>query len=141
SVNNDGHIACQTPVLSVVKSPDVPGDTGGLITAGDTATFTIVVTNNGPGTAKAVTVDDPLPPGGGVTWTTPVTNPQLCAVNVVAGVQRLQCTLGDMAANTSKTLTVSAVTSLGKCQQMDNTATVTSTNASSVNNYGHIACQ
>jgi uncharacterized repeat protein (TIGR01451 family) len=140
SVNDPGHIACQTPVLAVVKSPKLPGDTGGLITAGDTATFTMVVTNNGPGTAKAVAISDTLPAGNGVTWTTPVTTPQLCTVSGNAGAQTLSCALGDMAATTSKTVTVSAVTSPTACTTMNNTANVTSTNTAPQSDTGRIIC-
>src|SRR5438067_1305291 len=65
SVNDPGSITCQTPVLAIAKTPD-----GGTVTAGSTATFTIVVTNNGPGTATGVAISDPLPAGGGVSWST-----------------------------------------------------------------------
>jgi hypothetical protein len=79
---SDGHIACQTPVLQIAKTPDTQQDADGLITAGDTATFTIVVTNLGPGTAKSVTISDAAG-GRRVTWTTASTgctitgNPQV----------------------------------------------------------------
>ena len=56
------------PVLTIAKTPDVPTDPGGQITAGETATFTIVLTNNGPGTAVNVVISDTLP-GAGLTWT------------------------------------------------------------------------
>ena len=46
SVENPGSITCQPPNLTIVKTPD-----GQTINAGDTATFTMVVTNTGPGTA------------------------------------------------------------------------------------------
>jgi uncharacterized repeat protein (TIGR01451 family) len=58
-------VTIDQPVISIAKTPD-----GATITAGDTATFTIVVTNLGPGTAASVTISDPLPAGGGVNWTT-----------------------------------------------------------------------
>jgi hypothetical protein len=45
-VSNPGKITCQTPILQIAKTPD-----SGTITAGDTATFTIVITNLGPGVA------------------------------------------------------------------------------------------
>jgi uncharacterized repeat protein (TIGR01451 family) len=131
-----GHIACQTPILQIAKTPDVQGDPGGLITAGDTATFTIVVTNLGPGTAKSVTISDALPTGGGVTWTTASTGCTITGSNP----QVLSCNLGDMAANTAKTVVVTAATSLGKCAQMDNTAATSATNASQQTT-GHILCQ
>src|SRR5437870_10055472 len=54
-------IAVVQPNISVTKTADQ-----GTINAGDTAAFTIVVTNNGPGTANNVTLNDPLP--AGVAW-------------------------------------------------------------------------
>src|SRR3712207_7951039 len=51
---------------STVTPPDVSVvKTGGSVTAGATATFTIVATNNGPGAAK-ITLSDAVPSG---TWT------------------------------------------------------------------------
>ena len=83
-VSNPGKITCQTPVLQIVKTPD-----SGTITAGDTATFTVVVTNHGPGVATGVTIeDDPLPAGGGVKWTTSTTG---CTVSGAVGAQKLNC--------------------------------------------------
>ena len=59
--NTDGaNIAVFCPDISVRK------DGNGPISAGDDAVFTIVVTNNGPGVAHNVTVDDDLPPG--ISW-------------------------------------------------------------------------
>src|SRR5205814_958748 len=104
SVSDPGHIGCQTPVLAIAKTPD-----SGTITAGDTATFTIVVTNLGPGTATGVTlVDDPLPAGGGVTWATSTTG---CTVSGAVGSQKLNCAVpapGSLAVNATFTAVVTA---------------------------------
>ena len=137
SVSDTGHLRCQTPVLQIAKTPD-----SGTITAGDTATFTIVITNLGPGIATGVTlVDDPLPAGGGVTWTTSTTG---CTVSGAVGSQKLNCAVpapGSLAVNGTFTAVVTAVTSVGKCTIMDNSATASATNALSVSDTGHIVCQ
>jgi uncharacterized repeat protein (TIGR01451 family) len=132
SVQDPGSITCQTPVLSIVKTPD-----GQTINGGDTATFTIVVSNLGPGTAKSVTLSDPLPAGGGVNWTTVTAN---CSVSGAVGTQTLSCSFGDLAAGASVTVVVSAVTSAAACTTMPNLATASATNAASVTDPGSITC-
>ncbi len=57
--------------VGVVKTPD-----GATISAGQTATFTIVVTNDGPGVATGVTLTDALPDAA--TWTVVTTPAGLC---------------------------------------------------------------
>src|SRR5207244_3718641 len=133
SVNDPGSITCQTPVIVIAKTPD-----NGTIIAGDTATFTIVVTNNGPGTATGVAISDPLPAGGNVNWTTATAN---CSVTGAVGAQTLNCTVGSLTQGSSFTAVATAVTSLGHCKVMNNTATASATNASSVNDDGTITCQ
>ena len=51
------------PSLVVTKNP-----VGGTVNGGQTATFTIVVTNNGDGAATNVLISDPLPNVAGLTW-------------------------------------------------------------------------
>ena len=128
-VQDDGLITCQTPVLQIVKTPD-----GQTIAAGDTATFTIVVTNLGPGSALNVVIDDPLPAGGGVTWGTATPN-----CTVVANV--LHCNVGTLAQGASFTAVVTALTSLQACTDMPNTATASASNAASVQDPGDITCR
>ena len=132
SVQDSGTITCQTPVLTIAKTPD-----GATITAGATATFTIVVTNIGPGTATNVTLSDALPAGGGVTWTT--TAP--CTVSGQAGLQVLHCPVGSLNQGSGFTAAVSAVTSAGKCTSMPNTASATASNAAGVQDTGSITCR
>src|SRR5205823_3001560 len=104
TLNDPGSITCLPPNLTVVKTPD-----GQTINAGDTATFTIVVTNTGTGVAKSVTLTDTLPVGGGVSWalTPAVTG---CAINGTTPLV-LSCSFGDMVASASKTIVLSAATS------------------------------
>src|SRR6185369_12276193 len=77
----DEPVVVTKPVLQIAKTPD-----NGTINAGATATFTIVVTNLGPGVAKNGTISDPLPAGGGVTWTTSTNG---CTVSGAVGAQTL----------------------------------------------------
>src|SRR5205085_1336613 len=56
-------IQCQKPSLSVTKKADKA-----TVDAGDPLGFTITVSNGGPGTAKGVTLDDPLPGGTKAGW-------------------------------------------------------------------------
>lgn len=79
------------------------------VVQGGTVTYTMVVTNSGPNPAKAVTVTDTLPAGAVSLGTSPS----------CSGTTTLSCGLGDMDANTSKTLTVTT--------RMDQVGTVTNT--------------
>src|SRR5205823_4051259 len=55
------------------------------VSAGDTIGFTITVTNNGAGTAKGVSVNDPLPADPGTSWSiNGGTGQALCSIS--AGV-------------------------------------------------------
>ena len=121
------------PVLSIAKTPD-----NATITAGGTATFTIVVTNLGPGTAKNGNLSDALPVGGGVTWTTKSVG---CAVSGAPGTQMLDCSLGvDLMPGTNFTAVVSAVTTPTQCAVMDSKSVASATNAAQVSDPGKITC-
>src|SRR4029079_19090923 len=111
------------------KTPD-----GQTINAGDTATFTIVVSNTGTGAAKGVTLNDALPVGDGIAWTTATAGCTVSGLN-------LSCTLGDIAAGGSTTVVVSGKTSYAACTWMPNPAAIASaTNAPSAQNDGVITC-
>src|SRR2546430_378553 len=56
-------IQCNKPSLSVTKTADNTS-----VDAGDPIWFTIEVANGGPGTAKNVTLADPLPAGTAADW-------------------------------------------------------------------------
>ena len=107
-------ITVNCPNLVVLKTAD-----DSEINAGDTAAFTITVTNNGDGTAYGVTLTDTLP--AGVDWQTA---DQRC--DIAAGV--LTCDLGDMGSGASTEVHVSGTTDAADCGVLHNTATVTSDN-------------
>jgi uncharacterized repeat protein (TIGR01451 family) len=77
--------------VSIAKSADTP-----TATPGSNATYTIVVTNNGPGAAANVVVTDDLPDG-----TTLVSSSAGCT-----GTDPVTCTVGTLAAGASATITL-----------------------------------
>ena len=93
------------------------------INVGETSTFTIVVRNNGPSTATAVGLDDPIPAG-----LTQVGNASTTQGSCVAGL--VTCSLGDIAPGASVTVTVTVrATSAGAGNTIRNVATAGSTGA------------
>jgi uncharacterized repeat protein (TIGR01451 family) len=112
-------IAVVQPNISVTKTADQ-----GTINAGDTAAFTIVVTNNGPGTANNVTLNDPLP--AGVAWSI---DPAVTGCSISSGT--LTCTFATLDEGASKTIHVSGVTDAQDCGTLSNTATVAADNEGS----------
>lgn len=118
------------PDLSVAKTPD-----NGTIDPGDDAAFTIEVSNAGPGTANDVTLDDNLP--GDLTWSE---SPDTSACDVTNGTS-LHCDFGDLAANDTASVTVSAATSSADCGTLDNTATAQAANHDAVSDDGSITVQ
>jgi uncharacterized repeat protein (TIGR01451 family) len=107
------------PNISVTKTADQ-----GTINAGDTAAFTIVVTNNGPGTANNVTVNDPLP--SGIAWSI---DPAVTGCSITSGT--LSCTFATLDEGASKTIHISGVTDAQDCGTLSNTATVAADNEGS----------
>src|SRR4051794_30863012 len=133
SVNDPGQITCLAPVLAIAKSPDIGAP---AINAGQTATFTIVVTNTGQGTANNVVLSDTLPNNGGVTWATVTPNCSISATNP----QILTCNVGTLGPGVAFTATVTAGTSATVCAVWINTASASASNALSVNDPGQITC-
>ena len=127
TTGNDGNpstgpvtITVECPNISVVKAPDA-----GTVDAADEVGFTITVANAGPGEAKDVHLDDPLPTNAGLSWSIDGgTGAQLCAITQGS----LVCDFGDMASGTSYTVHITSDTDATTCGQIDNTATVTISN-------------
>ena len=130
--SNDATVRCLKPSLSVEKSGNGP------VNAGDDVVFSIVVENGGPGTAKAVSLDDSLPSGTAGPWTIssqPAGDP--CSIT---GSQ-LDCAFGDLASGASQTVEVTAPTSFAECSVYDNTATASSTNAPDAGDDASVTCR
>src|SRR5262249_40873028 len=107
-------ITVQCPDVTVVKTADQ-----GTISSGDTAAFTITVSNIGPGTAYNVAVNDPLP--AGIPWTTSTPG-----ASITGGV--LSDVIGTLAPGASAVIHVSGVTDAADCGTLTNTATVSASN-------------
>ena len=88
----------------------------------------------GTGTAKAVTLSDPLPAGSGVSWSiSPAyAGAGTCAVTGAAPSQSLDCTFGDMAPGASNSVHISSATTSASAGSYPNTATASATNHPSV---------
>jgi uncharacterized repeat protein (TIGR01451 family) len=137
--NNDGtdtdpgQITVLCPDVNVVKTPN-----DGQVNAGDPASFSIIVSNAGPGTATGATLSDPLP--AGLTWAlgsvSGDTSGVTCAVNGAPGTQTLACSdANGMAAGQSYTVTVTTTTSAAQCATYPNVATVDATNEPNTDAY------
>jgi len=114
------------PVAISVKCPDVAvaaSTSTPTINAGSTASYTVVVSGNGPGAASNVTLTDTVP--AGLTWTVGGPDGAACGSSSVAGGTALNCNFGTVAAGATRTITLSAVTSTANCGTLKDTATVT----------------
>lgn len=125
-------ITVDCPDITVDKEPD-SGDVGAEVTAGDEATFTIKVTNNGPGTATNVTLNDQLPLADTLDWDlVPAGVPSECSID---GNDVLSC-LWEVFGEGDVTITVKAATPADICESeegglevdLPNTATVAADN-------------
>ncbi len=78
-VNDAGKITCQKPDLTITKTPNAQN-----INAGDDVVFDITVANSnaaGTGTAKGVTLTDPLPQGVAGDWSLVAPVPTGCTID------------------------------------------------------------
>ena len=93
------------------------------VDAGDPLGFTVTVANGGPGTAKGVTLSDPLPAGTTAAGWSKASGPAGCSITGAVGSQTLSCTAVDLASGGSYSVHVTAATSFADCTTYDNTAT------------------
>jgi uncharacterized repeat protein (TIGR01451 family) len=103
--------------------------TAASIQAGDTAGFTITVSNIGDRDATGVTLSDVLPDSG-LAW---AENPDVgaCSVTDSASGDVLSCSVATLAAGASFSVTVEAATNAEACDYaLSNTATVAASNES-----------
>ena len=109
--------------LSITKTAN-----GGAFGPGSSVTYTIVVTNNGPGVAFGTTVTDVLPPGTAFVSATPTQGS-------CSGTTTVICTLGTLAPATTATITL-VVTLPATQGEITNTASVFAANvdAAATNN-------
>jgi uncharacterized repeat protein (TIGR01451 family) len=113
---DSGQITVNCPDVSVLKTA-----ADGTVDAGDPISFTIVVTNNGPGTAANVTLEDTLP--GGFTWTLGGADAEDCELE---GLE-LDCAFGSVDEEDTRTITLTSTTDGEDCGLVSNTARVSAT--------------
>ena len=115
TVEASASVTVQCPTISIEKTA-----LDDSISAGETASFKIVVTNDGPGAAHDVVISDVLP--GGIAWN--VDDAEHCTI--VDGT--LTCTFDTIAAGHQETVTVSGETGATDCGELVNTASVSASN-------------
>ncbi|MDT4925344.1 MAG: hypothetical protein QOG01_3057, partial [Pseudonocardiales bacterium] len=126
SVQASATTTVQCPALALDKTADAAS-----VSAGSPIGFTLTVSNAGPGTAKAATLNDPLPGGAGVDWSiSPAyAGPGTCSITGAVGSEVLTCAFGDLAVNALVSVHVSSQTSALSCQAYPNTGTASAGNA------------
>src|SRR5206468_2630918 len=95
------------------------------INAGDTARYTIVVTNTGAGIARNVTLSDTLPTNPGLSWTI---DGGSGAAQCSIGSGTLTCNFGDLAPGEGKSVHIASPTTPATCGVIANTAEGAATN-------------
>ena len=113
---DDATIVVQCPDISVVK------DGNGPLSAGQIATFSITVSNAGPGDASDVTLSDQLPAG---TWTLGGNNAGDCKIY---DSNLLTCDFGTILSGGHRSFSVSKTTVAGDCPSIHNDVTVSASN-------------
>src|SRR6266852_4913081 len=148
----DEPVTITQPVLTIQKTPD-----GTTYKAGDTVSFTVVVTNTGPGTAVNVHFSPrdtlPVPSGSSLSWGP--TNPTVtCSAGVVntpspactVSGNVLSCSFGDFPVNGSCSVTVRTATQASNTADcvptpgLQNSATAVADNAGAVTDSGNQFC-
>lgn len=115
-------VTVECPGLSLTKTADAPA-----VNAGQSIGFTITVHNGGDGTAKSVTLTDPLPTGAGITWSIDPANGACGIAN-----NTLSCSFGDLASGASASVHVTSPTVFASCGSYLNTAVAHATNTPAV---------
>ena len=118
-----------TQVTTLTRSADLAitkSDTPDPVVAGQTITYTLTVTNNGPSDASGVTVTDTLPSGVTFVSATPSQGTATGAGNTVTA------SLGNLADGASATITITGTVAATASGTLTNTATVSATETDSV---------
>jgi uncharacterized repeat protein (TIGR01451 family) len=118
-----------SPQQVALSGTGVGADIGVTLTApssvkqGSTLTYTIGVTNNGPGAAAGVKVTDVVPAG----TTFSATSGASCTTPAVGGTGTVACTIGSMPSGATTMLTITVTVGNGKTTTLVDTASVSST--------------
>ncbi|HSM34959.1 MAG TPA: DUF11 domain-containing protein, partial [Longimicrobiales bacterium] len=130
AINDTADVVVECPDIDIEKT--AAADT---VTAGDTITFTIDVWNNGPATATNVTLTDTLP-NGGLSW---FEDPDNTDCSIASGI--LTCSFGDLMADDTASVTVSAETDAADCGTVPNVAHADALNDTTVTDSDSLVVQ
>jgi uncharacterized repeat protein (TIGR01451 family) len=133
TVNNSATVTSATPdpntgnnSSTVASTVDTAADLAVLKTVspdplvpGAAATYTIVVTNNGPSTARAASVTDDVPASFNATLVS-------TTVGTCGGLTSVSCSLGDLAAGASATVTINGTVDPDTASAITNSASAAS---------------
>ncbi len=122
-------VTVQCPALEITKNSDQ-----NTVSAGMPIAFTVIVRNTGAGTATAVTLNDPLPGGTGVSWSInpAYAGPGTCQITGSAPSQTLACSFGNLASGASASVRVASATTAASCKAYVNQASAQATNHAQV---------
>ncbi len=138
-VEASASVSVQCPGISITKVADAA-----VVDAGSDIGFTMVVTNDGPGLARGVTLNDPLPGGDGIDWSI-ASGDDSCEVTGGLGSQGLACGPKDLSAEASFSVrVVSGTQPSGEvCSPatLDNTAVADAINADEVEASASVSVQ
>ncbi len=128
ATSNAGSASASAPVdvrcpgVVITKTADA-----GAVSAGNRIGYTITVTNGGAGTARDVTVTDPLPARAGLSWSADSASAGWkCSVS--AGTLTCGGPGTSLDPGTSLSVHIASPTSAGSCGTVENTASVTASN-------------
>ena len=118
------------PTLSITKIDNAGGssitDTTGNVTPGQSLTYTVVVSNAGPGNVTGATITDPIPSNlTGDTWTAASTGSATATGFATSGSGNIDQTGVNLPADSAITYTITGTVSGTATGTLSNTATVT----------------
>ncbi|TMB04568.1 MAG: DUF11 domain-containing protein [Deltaproteobacteria bacterium] len=138
--SDTGDYLCTPGSFTVTKTPK-----NEIYKIGDNVNFTITVASTGPGVAKNVVLNDPLPTLGNMNSWSIASGPTGGSCSIVANT--LSCVFGDLANGQTRVVTVATTTTGGAdltaCpgnQKLNNTATVTATGLPPKSDTGDYLC-
>jgi uncharacterized repeat protein (TIGR01451 family) len=111
------------PTLDITKTADADA-----VNAGTQIGFVVTASNDGPGDATGVTINDPLPAGSGVDWSIASQDGSACSITGAVGSQVLACSIATLGGDSTYTVHVVSDTAFASCKAYPNTATLHSTN-------------
>ncbi|MEO3944660.1 hypothetical protein [Gorillibacterium sp. CAU 1737] len=118
ALSNSVAVGVSTPNVSVAKSSNVP-----LVVSGDTARFTIVVTNSGASPINNAVLSDPIPQGTSfVTGSVLVNSASVPLANPASGIP-----IGTLASSASATVTFEVMVNMPTPPNITNQSTVSFT--------------